>query len=448
MSQTIAMKDTTKPYSKMFEAQRTPAQNMSWMKDLQQLAMQMFSQKGFPNTSLEQWRYTDLRTLAQTPFMLSKPDHRIEADKIPAWFTLDSSIQLIFINGHYYPNPSALGSLPEGLIITDMKDAINKFPDLLKQTLSKIDPDENQSLVALNTALFQNGACIVLPENTVLKKPIQIIYFSSTHDNSCLSFYRNIIILEKSSHAQIVTSHYGLNNQNPYCNNIATQIEVKDNASLDFYKVQHEDIRSYHISFTQAQLHQNSLYRSYNFDSGGALIRNDVHIKMQGSGSECILNGLYTGKDHQHIDNCTLIEHQQSHTKSRQVYKGILDDTSKGIFNGKIKVHEHAQKSDASQTNKNLLLSEHAIAHTRPQLEINTDDVKCSHGSTVGQLDKDALFYLCSRGLSHPSARSILTHGFANEILRLVKIDALRRRLDAILTPVLYASEHMKETHV
>jgi Fe-S cluster assembly protein SufD len=259
------------------------------------------------------------------------------------------------------------------------------------------------------------------------------LFVSTTHEKPTVSHPRNLIVVDNDSQATIVESYVGLEND-VYFTNVVSEIRGGENAILTHYRLQQESQEAFHIATVQAHLRRSSNFSSHSIALGGALVRNDVTAALAGEGSECTLNGLYMVTGHQQVDNHTRIDHEKPHCRSRELYKGILDGKSKGIFNGKIFVHKAAQKTDAKQTNKNLLLSEDAVINTKPQLEIYADDVKCTHGSTIGQLDQDAMFYLRSRGIGLQAARRLLTYAFASEIITQIKIEPVRTQLDNLLT--------------
>jgi len=278
----------------------------------------------------------------------------------------------------------------------------------------------------------------------VLQAPIHLLFVSSAPGNATLSQPRNLIVLGAGSQATVVETYAGLSDE-VYFTNVVTEIVLGDNASLDHYKLQEEGARAFHIALTQVHHGRESRFTSHSIALGAALARNDVRALFATEGSECTLNGLYMATGKQHLDNRTLIDHQSPRCTSRELYKGVLDGQSRGVFSGRVLVRHDAQKTDASQTNKNLLLSDEALVDTKPQLEIFADDVKCAHGAAVGQLDEDALFYLRSRGIGQEAAKSLLTYAFASEMVNLIPLAPLRSRVRELVTSRLPEWEKLKE---
>jgi Fe-S cluster assembly protein SufD len=286
--------------------------------------------------------------------------------------------------------------------------------------------------VALNTALHQDGACILIERNVEVSKPLHLLFISSANGRPLASFPRNLIVAAEGSRVSLVEHYAGLNGGG-YFTNAVTEIVQGENAAVDYYKIQEERRNAFHIATVQVRQSRSSRFSSHSISMGGALVRNDINAVLDGEGAECTLNGLYTLDGEQHEDNHTRIEHARPHCTSHELYKGILDGSSTGVFNGKIYVHKDAQKTDAKQTNKNLIRSEKAAINTKPQLEIFADDVKCTHGATIGQLDEEAVFYLRARGIGEEEARNLLTCAFARDIIDRIGIEAVRIKLEADL---------------
>ncbi|HET6645867.1 MAG TPA: Fe-S cluster assembly protein SufD, partial [Pyrinomonadaceae bacterium] len=274
-----------------------------------------------------------------------------------------------------------------------------------------------------------SGAFILIEKGTELKSPLQIDFISNALESGLASFPRVLIIAEENSQATIIES-YAATADIAYFTNGVVEIVLKDGARLEHYKVQRESVDAYHVATTSADLGPKSIYDSTTINLGGQLSRHDIHVKMANEGAECWVDGLYVVGSDQHTDTHSVIDHQQPHCTSHQLYKGILDDRSRAVFNGKIFVRHGAQKTDAMQTNKNLLLSTDARVDTKPQLEILADDVKCAHGAAVGQIDQDELFYLETRGIHPDLARNLLTYGFAEEVIAKIKVESIRAQLD------------------
>ena len=291
---------------------------------------------------------------------------------------------------------------------------------------------------------MEDGAFVYIPKAKVLEEPIHLLFVSTARGKPTVSYPRNLIIVGYSSQATIVESYVGLEND-LYFTNVVTEIVGGENALIAHYKLQWESKEAFHIATVEAHLDRSSNFSSHSIDLGGALVRNDVNAVLDGEGIDCTLDGLYIVTGQQHVDNHTRIDHVKPHCISRELYKGVLDGKARGVFNGKIYVHKLAQKTDAKQTNKNLLLSEDAVIDTKPQLEIFADDVKCTHGSTVGQLDQDAIFYLRSRGLGREAARGLLTYAFAGEMISRIRVEPIRRKLSEILLTGLPQGQRVEE---
>jgi len=289
-----------------------------------------------------------------------------------------------------------------------------------------------QAFVALNTAALEDGAFVHIKRGTVVDEPIHLLFVSTPSAGPTVSHPRTLIIAEENCQATIVESYSGTPDR-VYFTNAVTEVAVAENAVLDHYKVQRESLKAYHVATMQLQLARSANFSSHSIALGGSLVRNDANAYLGGEGIECTLNGVYLGNDRQVIDNHTAIDHAMPHCNSHEVYKGILDGHSRGVFNGKIFVRQDAQKTDAKQTNQTLLLSPTAQIDTKPQLEIFADDVKCTHGATIGQLSDEALFYLRARGIPKDQARALLTYAFAGDIVSRIKVDAIRAQLDQVL---------------
>jgi Fe-S cluster assembly protein SufD len=416
-----------------------------WINPIRRAAFGRFAELGFPTTRLENWKYTNVAPIVKTAFTRAGQAmlrHRVIAmDAIDA-VTLDevACAQLVFVNGHYSSDLSSLEKLPEGVIVSSLATVLTCNPASVEAHLAQYAGYHDHAFVALNTAFMEDGAFVSIPKDTIVDAPIHLLFISSARigspddegDSAPVSYPRNLIVVGSHSQARIIESYVGLEHD-VYLTNVVTEIVGGENAVIDYYKVQRESEEAFHVATVQAQLGHSSTFSSHAIDLGGALVRNDLNVALDGEGAECTLNGLYMVTGRQHVDNHTRIDHAQPHCSSRQLYKGILDGKSRGVFSGKIVVHKAAQKTDAKQSNKNLLLSEDAVIDSKPQLEIFNNDVKCTHGTTIGQHDQEALFYLRSRGVDLAAARSLLTYAFASELLGRIKIEPVRARLEALL---------------
>ena len=407
----------------------------AWLEDLRQAAMSSFVDLGFPTTKNEDWKYTNLEPVVSLPFVSSNGEvKRLSAADILSNIWVDpDALRLVFVNGHYAPEFSSLDGLPNGVQVASLTDLIQKKSAIPETRLGRYADHRRHAFVALNTAFVQDGAVISVAPGCRLSQPIYVVYAASVRDRQIIAYPRTLVLLGAGSEAKIVESYASIYG-GTYFSNAVTELAAEPDAIIEYYRLQAEGASAFHVGTLDASLARGCHLAAHAVTLSGLLVRNNVHVLLDGEGAECVLNGLYLGDGKQHIDNYTEIEHAKPRATSLELYKGVLNGASHGIFNGKIVVHKDAQKSDARQTNKNLLLSPQAAVNTKPQLEIYADDVKCSHGSTIGQLDADALFYLRSRGLGLEEARTLLSFAFASDVVGRVKIDFLRRQLDDYLT--------------
>jgi Fe-S cluster assembly protein SufD len=401
-----------------------------WLAPLQRAAHSRFVELGFPSRNDEEWRFTDVRPLAAIPFT---PAPRVDADSAAEQiepFAFEDQHQIVFVNGRYEPALSMIhADLPAGVIVTSLADALQNHGSLLEPHLGRYADFERQPFIALNTAFLGEGAFIYLPRNVAVERPIHLLFFSTAADTPFATQARALVVAEENSQATIVESYAGQSGA-VYFTNAVTEVALARNAVVDHYKLQRESDRAFHIAAMSVSLKRSSNFSSHNITFGGAITRNEVNAALEDEHIECTLNGLYLADGDRIVDNHTAIDHAMPHCDSHEIYKGILDGRSRGIFNGKIFVRQDAQKTDAKQTNRTLLLSEDAQINTKPQLEIFADDVKCTHGATVGQLDANQLFYLRSRGLPLQDARALLVYAFASDIVSRIKVAHIREVLD------------------
>jgi Fe-S cluster assembly protein SufD len=397
---------------------------------LRRSSIERFSQLGFPTQKNEEWKYTNLAQLIELPFVPAAPNG-LSNEKLAHLAPGLDGPRLIFVNGHLRRELSSLGRLPAGAAVMDFPTALQQRPELLEAHLGRyLAP--SSSFAALNTALTEGGAVIYLPRGAVLTEPLFLIFVSSAPSRPTSSHPRNLIIAEAGSEATIVEGYIGEAEQ-VYFTNAVTEVILGENARLEHYLVQRQAERAFHVGSLQVTQKRDSRLVSHLFSIGGCLARSEVRTSLSQPGCSCTLNGLYMAHRRQHLDQLTSIDHASSQCTSRELYKGILDDQATGVFSGRIKVFPDAQKTDASQTNKNLLLSDQAVVDTKPQLEILADDVKCTHGAAVGQLDETALFYLRSRGVPLQEARGLLTYAFARELVGLIRIPRLKLRVEVLV---------------
>lgn len=405
----------------------------SWLNDLRQEGLASFAALGFPTTKHEEWKHTNIEPVVSRQFGFANGEGSFAgADILSSVFVEADAPRLVFVNGVYAPALSSVQGLPSGVRLANLSELLRSDDDVLASRIGRYANHRHNAFVALNTAFMDDGAVVVVAPGCRLLQPIYLVYVSGAKDRPIISHPRTLIILGAGSEVNIVESYIGIGGASYFCNAV-TELIVEPDSVAHHYRLQREGAAGFHTGTLAAHLGRGCHLTAHAVTLSGALVRNDVHVSLDGEGAECVLNGLYLGDDKQHVDNFTEIEHIKPRATSRELYKGILDGASHGVFNGKIVVHKDAQKSDARQTNRNLLLSADALVNTQPQFEIYADDVKCSHGSTIGQLDPDALFYLRSRGLGPDEARSLLSFAFASDIVGRMKVAALRQRLDDYL---------------
>jgi Fe-S cluster assembly protein SufD len=340
--------------------------------------------------------------------------------------------QLVFVNGRFAPALSWLAGLPPQAVVGSLAAALAADPGLVDPYFSRCAKVDGQALVALNTAFVDDGALLHVPAGTAVHDPVHVLYFT-TGDHPVVTHPRTLIVVGDGSALKVIESYAGAPGAS-YFTNAVTEIVGGERSHVEHVRVQRESLAAYHTSATAIYLERQATFTQQNVTLGGAIVRNDVSAVLDAEHISCTLNGLYLGNANRLVDNHTVIDHARPHCESHEVYKGMLADAARGVFNGKIFVRQDAQKTDAKQTNKVLLLSEDATINTKPQLEIFADDVKCTHGATVGQLDEEALFYLRARGIGLHEARAMLVHAFASDIIDRIAIEPLRESLEEALT--------------
>ena len=414
-----------------------------WLMDSCNHAISFFKTTGFPGTRQENWKYTNVREIAGKQFfsVAVGPDENYPDVIESARFKDFDCYELVFINGHLAGTGD---NLPENIIAESIESAITQHPGLLQQYMDKKPDSYPSGFTALNSAFFHKGAFIQIPDNQVLEKPLTIYYLSTSVDQPFMTHPCNLLILGKHAQATIIESYLGFTDSD-YLTNTVTKIIMDDAAILNHYKIQQESPGGYHIANMTTSQGRDSLLTSHSISLGGKLVRNDIHSNLHQPGASIVMNGLYMTTARQHVDNHTLVNHLQPYTRSEENYRGVLDGHSRGVFNGKVVVHKNAQKTDAKQSNANLLLSDQAEIDTKPELEIYADDVKCSHGATVGQLDENMLFYLRSRAIDEETARSLLTYAFAEDVINRIEFLPLRKRLESSIIGKLPDSTLIRE---
>jgi Fe-S cluster assembly protein SufD len=405
-----------------------------WMRSLRRSALEQFEGRGFPTSDDEAWRNTNVGPIVDAEYRAPvAAAESVRAADLPPLAQIDlGGPRLVFVNGEYAPRLSRIENLPSGVWIGSLADAARQMPELLRGELQRAGAAATTAFESLNTALLEHGAVIRLADGVRLAEPVQLVFASGQADATTAIHPRTLIVTGEQSRLQLVEAYVGLG-PHVYLTNAVCHVRIGENGRVEHYRVQHESEQAFHVSTWSSHQGRNAQYASHNVDFGGRLVRHDVRAVLAGEGGSCSLNGLYLTHGRQHVDNHTTIDHAKPHCSSRELYKGILDDHSRSVFTGRIIVRPQAQKTDAKQSNPNLLLAPTALVRTRPQLEIYADDVKCTHGATVGQMDSDALFYLRSRGIDEGTARNLMIQAFAGEVLERVKIPALQEALAQLL---------------
>ena len=414
----------------------------AWLARLRREAIDRFEALGFPTVRQEAWRFTDVSPIAREPFR-PVDGYRPNGLDVPTikGFTYPGleGPRLVFVNGHFAADLSDLsmmGNLPDGVRVGSLARAIQEDPGSVEPYLTRqagpLDSAKDQPFVALNSAFLGDGAFIHFPKGLTVSEPIHLLFLSVPAGATTVSHPRNLIVAEEGSRGLVIES-YGGHGEGRYYTNAVTEVIAGSGAVIEHCKVQEEAPGAYHTAVLRVRQECDSSVVSHSISLGGALVRNDLNFLLGGRGVDCTLNGLYVVGGNQHVDHHTTVDHAEPNGTSRELYKGILDDTSQGVFHGKIIVRQDAQKTNARQTNKNLVLSEKAGINTQPSLEIYADDVKCTHGATIGQLDPLSLYYLRSRGITETDARTLLTYGFMDDVIGKIGCEPVRAHLECLL---------------
>jgi Fe-S cluster assembly protein SufD len=430
----IATTERLRNYLDAFSAFHARAgRQPAWLRGLRERAFAHFCEAGFPTIKDEDWRFTSVHAIAKTPFAPARDGHATSAAHAAALAPMripGAACQLVFLNGRFAPELSDCGSLPEGVEAGSLAEAIAEKGEAVERHLGRYVNLERDAFCALNTAFLDDGAYVYLPRRTVLEAPICLLFVSLPGDEPQMSHPRTLIVAEDQTEASVVEDYVSLGS-GTFFSNAVTELVAGEDAVIAHHLIEREDRQAFNISTLRTQQGRSANVSSHSVLLGGGLVRNNVHPVLAGEGGECLINGLFVGGGSQHMDNYMLVEHASPHCSSRQFYNGILDGHAHGVFHGRIIVHQDAQKTDAKQTNRNLLLSDDAQIDTKPQLEIYADDVKCTHGATIGQVEENALFYLRSRGLAEAAARQMLLLAFASECLDRMKCREVREYLES-----------------
>jgi len=402
----------------------------SWLSGVRQAAIDSFSSRGFPSTKEEEWKYTNVEAIRRLDLRVPVTMPALAGAQRDAFSVGDWECeQLTFLNGYLEPRKSVIQHGTD-VYVGGLAEAITQHRDWVEPHLAQHADYREHAFKALNTAFMMDGGAVYLGPDRCNDKPVHLLFLPSVHaSESTIIHPRNLIIVGDNSSLALVESYAGTG-QGVYCTNAVTEIVLGENSVLEHYRLQLEPSQAFHVGTVQVYQGRHSTYRSVLISAGAGLARIEVNVVLDGEGGQTELNGLYSATGKMHVDCRTRVEHRKPHTNSRELYKGILGGHSRGIFNGRVIVSKDAQKTDAQQANRNLVLSKDAEVDSKPQLEIFADDVRCSHGTTIGQLEEEELFYLRSRGLGVVEARQLLIHGFAGEILDSVRIEGLRTHLE------------------
>jgi Fe-S cluster assembly protein SufD len=438
----------TDPYLEKFESFEQGLQQPVWVSPLRRAGMASYQEQGFPTLRDEDWRFTNLAPVARLPFnpVVGARAERSGKETLDrAAFAGLPGSRLVFVDGRYAADLSSVRSMPSGVMVGSLAAALTQEADFVKKFLGRHAQTQGNAFAALNQAFFLDGGFVYLPAGAVVEDPIQLVFVSSVRQSGAAIHPRNLIVAEANSRVTIIENYLGEADA-AYVTNAVTELVADDHTAVELLKFQDEGANAFHIATLHGRFGRKSSVNVHSFALGARLSRNNIRAKLAGEGLECILNGLYLTREEQLADHHMVVEHAEPHCASHEYFNGILDDKSRGVFHGRIYVHPVAQKTDAKQTNKNLLLSDEATVDTKPQLEIYADDVKCTHGATIGQLNEESIFYLRSRGLDTETARRMLIHAFAGEIIERIRCRPAREELDRIVWDRLEANPHLTKS--
>ena len=413
----------------------------AWLNAIRGEAMERFRELGFPGVRHEDWKYTNVSSLGKTGFKLSPAGDAVRKEDIaPFLFAGLKCVQIVIVDGRFSEELSSIPSLPPGVCIGSLAAVISRGSAPADASpehhLTKRATFQERPFVALNTAFLQDGAYLFVPRGTTLRLPVHLLFVSTGASEPIVSHPRSLIVAEDTTELTVIEDYAFCGSPDgsaPYLTNSVTEVDMGAGSALDYYKFERESDQAYHVAGLAVRQSRDSRFTSHSVCVGGGLVRNNIDVELDDEGIECTLIGLTVIGGKQHVDNQTRIVHAKPHCSSWEVYKNILSDRATGVFNGKIYVAQDAQKTDAKQTNQTLLLSDKALMNSKPELEIYADDVKCTHGATVGQLDKEALFYLKSRGIDRDTAQNLLTYAFASDVVDDIKVKPLRAVIQKML---------------
>ncbi len=421
-----------------------PGHGIEWIDRSRRGALEAFASAGFPTPRHEDWKYTRVTPIEKRGFKIPQGNGTtIQSGDVQRFYLGGQDCeQLVFVDGRYVDPLSRRNVLESGVRVTTLESAMKASSEFLENHLGSYADPAHQAFSALNTAFMTDGAVVHVKNRGADKPPIHLLFVATRED--IVTHPRVLVIAEAGSQATIIESYASVC-EGCYFTNAITEIALMEDARVDHYKIQEESTKAFHVATLEVHQNRDTRFTSHSISFGGQLVRNDINVLLDAEGAHCTLNGLFMVGGRQHVDYHTRIDHAKPHGTSEEVYKGILDGRARGVFNGRVKVHPDAQKTDAHQSNNNLLLSRDAEIDTKPELEIYADDVKCSHGATVGQLDEHSLYYLRSRGIGERQARGLLTYGFAREILERVELVSLRDKLTGELLERMPDADQIRE---
>jgi len=428
-------------YQVAFQNLRELKPTAPWLELVRESAMERFKMLDFPTVADEEWKYTNLASLTKEDFQPVVSEQRVARavtlDHFHYFETAQSHV--VSVNGYIHEEFSNRDELKD-VVVIDLFEAIAdaRYNKIVRSYLARNANYHDNALTALNTAFLQSGLFVLIPKNVKLDAPLQLTFVGTSNEQNNANFPRVLLVAEENSSATVIENYAGCCGESYFTNSV-TEVVLNEGARLEHYRLQRESDRSFHVGTTAAELGRGSSYNATSITLGARLSRHDISVVMDHEGAETWVDGLYVVGSDQHADTHSLIDHKQPHCTSHQLYKGILDGNGRAVFNGKVFVRHGAQKTDAMQTNKNLLLSEKAHVDTKPQLEIYADDVKCAHGAAVGQIDEEELFYLQTRGINPDLGRRLLTYGFAEEVIGKIKVESIRAQLDQAVLSHLHA---------
>jgi Fe-S cluster assembly protein SufD len=445
------LRNSTQPFVDQFGAARArlPGAQLPWLDALRSSGIKKFTSMGIPTIKTETWKYTRLPNISNDVFRRASWEDgqvvvRVVSELLPK---AQGQIRLVYVNGVIRPELSQLKDLPNGVSLEPIAQALESDPDFIKNQLNTKDLTYDQGLSALNAAMMESGTVLRVAKGVHVKSPIEIVYMNGGTDAPIIRHPRNVFVLEKGSQATLIKRHAGIAT-GAYFNNAVTEIVVGDGAILRHYTVQTDCLEAIHLSLVNVRVSQDATYEAFNLDIGGRLSRSETRVRLEGRGAHCNLSGAYMMRGREHCDNTTIIDHLVPDTTAREVFKGVLDDEARGVFQGKLIVHKDAQRTNGHQLSRALLLSDRAEMDAKPELEIYADDVKCSHGATTGQIDETALFYLRSRGIPEALARNLLIQSFIAEALEEISDEIVREAIAGLVVHWLPAQCYLAEEWV